>query len=522
MSKSEKVAEIAGDTVSKTTLVADAAELNSIPCADETEVPCASTTQFVQHNQCHAATTDARSYASAGLYTGGNNTAAESAPEQKVLADTTSTNVDHNATVHESKVHANTTVVSKQHVFHTAAEVGGTADVMSCTRRPRGDHVMTGVTESPRLLPGNGHPAAPAWTANGEAASGRPAAGQPVMRQNSGPCNETAAAPAQMGRALSSSHLRNEQPAAIESNITRLQVQQSCPDVTSTDIGNSCIGIAEDPFGRSADDDNRSQVESNVVGHVATIKSGMAGEAGSDEPTCKPSRPPQLNVAVESSGPMNAPAMVQGGGPLSTVGVAQGYPVQDMRAPVRIPSESDYNSATAVGCTAAAGEGVHMSNPPAPARIDTDRQSACNAKPASKPPKLPAVESSAHAATTLNAAQATAERLQISSPAYSDNTCTAGTHHPGAERHQANQAGQTKSDDAPKETAAEEATVDDESPPEATRRVTRSKTAANQKDGAQVGNESPAANSARKRKHRASPSAASAARSKRGRKAPSP
>ena len=87
---------------------------------------------------------------------------------------------------------------------------------------------------------------------------------------------------------------------------------------------------------------------------------------------------------------------------------------------------------------------------------------------------------------------------------------------------QANQAGQTKSDDAPKETAAEEATVDDESPPEATRRVTRSKTAANQKDGAQVGNESPAANSARKRKHRASPSAASAARSKRGRKAPSP
>ena len=328
MSKSEKVAEIAGDTVSKTTLVADAAELNSIPCADETEVPCASTTQFVQHNQCHAATTDARSYASAGLYTGGNNTAAESAPEQKVLTDTTSTNVDHNATVHESKVHANTAVVSKQHVFHTAAEVGGTADVMSCTRRPRGDHVMTGVTESPRLLPGNGHPAAPAWTANGEAASGRPAAGQPVMRQNSGPCNETAAAPAQMGRALSSSHLRNEQPAAIESNITRLQVQQSCPDVTSTDIGNSCIGIAEDPFGRSADDDNRSQVESNVVGHVATIKSGMAGEAGSDEPTCKPSRPPQLNVAVESSGPMNAPAMVQGGGPLSTVGVAQGYPVQ--------------------------------------------------------------------------------------------------------------------------------------------------------------------------------------------------
>merc|ERR1719253_375603 len=193
-----------------------------------------------------------------------------------------------------------------------------------------------------------------------------------------------------------------------------------------------------------------------------------------------------------------------------------------MRAPVRIPSESDYNSATAVGCTAAAGEGIHMSNPPAPARIDTDRQSACNAKPASKPPKLPAVESSTHAATTLNTAQATAERLKISSPAYSDNTCTAGTHHPGVERHQANQAGQTKSDDAPKETTAEEAAVDDESPPEATRRVTRSKTAANQKDGAQVGNESPAANSARKRKHRASPSAASAARTKRGRKAPSP
>lgn len=309
-----------------------------------------------------------------------------------------------------------------------------------------------------------------------------------------------------MGRVLSSSHVLAGPAAAIESPNTQIQVQKSCPDVTSTDVGNSCIGIAEQPAlhtgcpqpRSSGDDDNKSLGTRSMIEQMATTKGDMAGQAGSDERRMKPIQQP-ANVAVESSGcrlnapvaPMEAP-LPQGA--LSTVGVAQGHPVQEMRAPIRIPSESDYNSATA-----AAGEA------------------------AAKPPKLPLMETSVHAATTNPApgAQVISERLQISSPADSDNTCTAGRPHQAHDKTDLVKA----ADNAKEETLQEES--EEGAPPEGptTRRVTRSVTAArggSVQPEMEAGNESPLANS-RKKRQRASPSVVSAnVKSKRVRKAPSP
>lgn len=264
---------LAADTVS----IVDVAE--SLPCADETEVPCASTRQAPRDRmsctrQPREETTDTRSYASAAQYQARSQADQTATEPMNVLADTTSYNAPANETAPERLKAA----IPQRLMPQNEAEVGdhGRADHMSGSKHPREqchDHMRTAMTESPRLPAGVlPHCAAP------DPFSRQMLSNTQLQRITS----SDSAAPLALGnRVLSSSRLnpRGEGRGDVISPRELVGGVQRHPDGASVNVANSVVGLAEP---RAVSPDNHSHGSKSQGGRSAAAHRATAA---TDKPT---------------------------------------------------------------------------------------------------------------------------------------------------------------------------------------------------------------------------------------------